>query len=114
MLKHWTYRTLNLEGRITITKSLALLKLTHLATVLPELDNQKAKKMEDLTIKFIWRTFKATWLHLLDRLTRATYRWRRCTRVVPGACGAVSAVRCLRCGAERHAGAPHGGHVLGE
>ena len=44
MLKHWTYRTLNLEGRITITKSLALPKLTHLATVLPELDNQKAKK----------------------------------------------------------------------
>ena len=44
MLKHWTYRTLNLEGRITITKSLALPKLTHHATVLPELDNQKAKK----------------------------------------------------------------------
>ena len=59
MLKHWTYRTLNLEGRITITKSLALPKLTHLATVLPELDNQKAKtKMEDLTVRFIWRTFK--------------------------------------------------------
>ena len=44
ILKHWSYRTLNLEGRITITKSLALPKLTHLATVLPELDNQKAKK----------------------------------------------------------------------
>ena len=58
MLKHWSYRTLNLEGRITITKSLALLKLTHLATVLPELENQKAKKMEDLTIRFIWKTFK--------------------------------------------------------
>ena len=57
MLKHWIYRTLNLEGRITITKSLALPKLTHLATVLPELDNQKAKKMEDLTLKFIWKTF---------------------------------------------------------
>ena len=47
MLKHWSYRTLNLEGRITITKSLALPKLTHLAsvaTVLTELDNQKAKQ----------------------------------------------------------------------
>ena len=32
MLKHWSYRTLNLEGKITITKSLALPKLTHLAT----------------------------------------------------------------------------------
>jgi hypothetical protein len=58
MLKHWSYRTLNLEGRITITKSLALPKLTHLATVLPELDNQKAKQIEDLTNKFIWKTFK--------------------------------------------------------
>ena len=58
MLKHWSYRTLNLEGRITITKSLALPKLTHLATVLPELDNQRAKKLEDLTTNFIWKTFK--------------------------------------------------------
>ena len=48
MLKHWSYRTLNLEGRITITKSLALPKLTHLATVLPELDNQKATKKRTL------------------------------------------------------------------
>ena len=73
MLKHWTYRTLNLEGRITITKSLALPKLTHLATVLPELDNQKAKKMEDLTIKFIWRTFKdqATKKSVRVKLARA-------------------------------------------
>ena len=58
MLKHWSYRTLSLEGRIHITKSLVLPKLTHLATVLPELDNQKPKKMEDLTIRFIWKTFK--------------------------------------------------------
>ena len=41
-----------------ITKSLALPKLTHLATVLPELDNQRAKKVEDLTTRFIWKTFK--------------------------------------------------------
>ena len=58
MLKHWSYRTLNLEGRITITKFLALPKLTHLATVLPELDNQKAKKVEDLTTRFIWKTLE--------------------------------------------------------
>ena len=58
MLKHWSYRTLNIEGRITNTKSLALPKLTHMATVIPELDNQKAKKMEDLTVGFIWKTFK--------------------------------------------------------
>ena len=47
MLKHWSYRTLNLAGRITITKSLALPKLIHLKTVLPELDNHRAKKLKD-------------------------------------------------------------------
>ena len=57
MLKHWTYRTLNLEGRITSTKSLALPKLTHLATVHQNLTVKKPK-MEDLTVRFIWRTFK--------------------------------------------------------
>ena len=58
MLKHWSYRTQNLEGRITITKSLALPKQTHLATVLPELDNQRATKLEDLTTNFIRKTFR--------------------------------------------------------
>ena len=58
MLKHWLYRTLNMELRITVTKSLALTKITHLAAVLPELDNQKAKKLEDLILNFIWKTFK--------------------------------------------------------
>ena len=58
MLKHWSYRTLNLEGQITIIKSLALPKLTYLATVLPEHDNQKAKKLKDLTNNFIWKRFK--------------------------------------------------------
>ena len=43
MLKHRSYRTLNLEGIITIQKSLALPKLTHLATVIPELDKEKEK-----------------------------------------------------------------------
>ena len=58
MLKHWSYRTLNLEGRLTVTKSFALPKLTHLATVLPELDNQKTKQLEKLTTNFTWKTFK--------------------------------------------------------
>ena len=42
MPKHFFYRTLNLERKITIIKSCALSKLTHLATVLPKLDSQKA------------------------------------------------------------------------
>ena len=58
MLNHWSYRTLNLEGRITIVKSLALSKVAHLAIVLPELDEQQAKRLEDLTLDFTWKTFK--------------------------------------------------------
>ena len=57
MLKHWSYRTLNLEGRITIIKSLALSKVSHLAKVLPELDEQQATRLEKLTFDFIWKTF---------------------------------------------------------
>ena len=57
MLKHWSYRTLNLAGRITIIKSLALSKVSHLAIVLPELDEQQATRLEKLTFDFIWKTF---------------------------------------------------------
>ena len=46
--------------------------------------------------------------------------WEDGKAMLCGACGAC--LRCgvcgaggaARCGAERHAGAPHGGHVLGE
>ena len=55
MLNHWSYRTLNLEGRITIIKSLALPKVSHLAIVLPELDDQQATKLEKLSLNFIWK-----------------------------------------------------------
>ena len=57
MLKHWSYRTINLEGRITIIKSLALSKVSHLAIQLPELDEQQATRLEKLTFDFIWKTF---------------------------------------------------------
>ena len=50
IIKHWSYRTLNLQGRISIVKSLALSKLGHIAIVLPNLDNQKANKLEKLTL----------------------------------------------------------------
>ena len=53
MLKHWSYITLNLQGRISIVISLALSKIGHLAIVLPNLDNQKENKLEKLTLDFI-------------------------------------------------------------
>ena len=55
MLKHWSYRALNLEGRISIVKVLALPNMTHLAVVLPELDEQMATTTEQLILKFIWK-----------------------------------------------------------
>ena len=57
MLKHWSYRTLNIHGRMTIIKLQALSKLGHLAIVLPNLDNQKANKLEKVTLDFIWKKF---------------------------------------------------------
>ena len=57
MLKDWSHRTHNLEGRTTIIKSLALSKVSHLAIVLPELDEQQATRLEKLTFDFIWKTF---------------------------------------------------------
>ena len=48
-------KTLNLEGRISIEKALALPKMTHLVIVLPELDEQMTTKTEQLILKFIWK-----------------------------------------------------------
>ena len=47
-----------MEVRITIIKSLALSKVAHIAIVLPELDEQQAKRIENLTFDFTWKTFK--------------------------------------------------------
>ena len=38
-------------------KSLALSKVSHLAIVLPELDEQQAKRLEKLNFNFTWKTF---------------------------------------------------------
>ena len=57
LLKHWSYKTLSCQGRITIVKSLVLSKVGHLAKVLLNLDNQKANKLEKLTLDFIWKKF---------------------------------------------------------
>ena len=54
LLNCWTNRIMTVYGKITIIKSLALSKLSHLAIVLPNLNVQKVKELETLFFKFIW------------------------------------------------------------
>ena len=54
LLNCWIHRTLTVYGKITVVKSLALSKLSHLALVLPDLDSKQIKILENLIFKFIW------------------------------------------------------------
>ena len=54
LLNCWFYRTLTVYGKITVIKTLALSKLSHLALVLPNLNNKKIKEIESLFFKFLW------------------------------------------------------------
>ena len=50
----WLNRTLTIYGKITVVKTLALSKLSHLPLVLPNLGDQKLKVIENLILNFIW------------------------------------------------------------
>jgi hypothetical protein len=50
ILKSWQHRKLTLMGKITVIKSLALSKLVHLLTALPNL----AHELTSLFYNFIW------------------------------------------------------------
>ena len=50
----WIHRTLTIYGKIVIIKTLALSKLSHLATVLPSLNKNQIKKLETLIFQFLW------------------------------------------------------------
>ena len=54
LLNCWIYRTLTVYGKITVIKTLALSKLSHLALVLPDLDKKKLKIIENMFFKFLW------------------------------------------------------------
>ena len=58
MLRHWSYRALNLEGRVTIVNVLAIPKVTHLAIAISELNEHKATKTEQPRLEFIWERFE--------------------------------------------------------
>ena len=50
----WIHRTLTIYGKTVIIKTLALSKLSHLATVLPSLNKNQIKKLETLIFQFLW------------------------------------------------------------
>ena len=54
LLNNWKNRYLSPFGKITVIKTLALPKITHIALVTPELDYNYAKKLEIMFYKFLW------------------------------------------------------------
>lgn len=56
ILNNWRYRYLTPYGKITIIKSLALSKLTHLSIILPMLDDKLAEQIEKIFFDFIWNS----------------------------------------------------------
>ena len=56
LLAHWTKRKLTLLGRITVIKSLALSKFTHLFLALPNPPGDLIKRLERLFYQFLWNS----------------------------------------------------------
>ncbi|HBI39496.1 MAG TPA: hypothetical protein DDY16_00910, partial [Tenacibaculum sp.] len=54
LLNNWRYRYLTPYGKITVIKSLALSKITHLSIVLPHFSAKLIKDLECLLFGFIW------------------------------------------------------------
>ena len=54
ILKSWQHRKLTPIGKITVIKTLALPKLFHLLTCLPNMAQSKIKDIKTLFFNFIW------------------------------------------------------------
>ncbi|XP_071176505.1 uncharacterized protein [Mytilus edulis] len=54
ILKSWQHRKLTLMGKSTVIKTLALPKLIHLLTALPNLPESKLNELNTLFFQFIW------------------------------------------------------------
>ena len=50
----WINRTLSIYGKIVIIKTLGLSKLSHLALVLPNLNKNQLKHIENIIFQFLW------------------------------------------------------------
>ena len=54
LLSHWSYRYLTPFGKVTVIKSLALSKLSHVALVIPSPTKPMFKKLESILYTFLW------------------------------------------------------------
>ena len=54
LLSCWFHRTLTVYGKITVIKTLALSKLSHLALVLPNLNKNQLNAIEASFFRFLW------------------------------------------------------------
>ena len=54
LYKCWLYRDLSPMGKVTIIKSLALSKLSHVVLVTPHLEDGSIKVLIDESFKFLW------------------------------------------------------------
>ena len=54
LLQGWLYRHLSPYGKITVIKSLALSKLSHIALVVPTLTRKDLVKLEKILLQFLW------------------------------------------------------------
>ena len=55
LLGHWSYRYLSPFGKVTVLKTLALSKLSHVALVVPNPSKNFFKKLESIFYKFLWK-----------------------------------------------------------
>ena len=55
LLNKWSYKFLTPYGRITIIKTLALPKITHIATAIPNLDNKLIEDIQKILFDFLWK-----------------------------------------------------------
>ena len=53
LLNKWSYKFLTPYGRITIIKTLALPKITHIATALPNLDTKQINEIQKILFDFL-------------------------------------------------------------
>ena len=54
LLNCWVHRSLTLYGKMVVVKTLALSKLSHVALIIPCLNQNKIKEIENIIFKFIW------------------------------------------------------------
>ena len=54
LLRRWSFRNMTVFGRVSLVKSLALSKLTHIVQVIPNPKKEKINRLQKMINSFIW------------------------------------------------------------